>query len=75
MVWCLRVYPSDVQCLYEAQNVGSCASVFAQSNVEYDGQECSTPFDAYATGYSIDLYLYIRRNADLTWNDFWARDG
>ena len=51
----VRVWPSFVQCLYEAQDAGSCASVFGQSTVEYDGLQCSTPFDAYAVGYCVSL--------------------
>ena len=51
----VRVWPSVVQCLYEAQDAGSCASVFGQSRVEYHGQWCSTPFDAYAVGYCVSL--------------------
>ena len=51
----VRVWPSVVQCLYEAQDAGSCASVFGQSKVEYRGQWCSTPFDAYAVGYCVSL--------------------
>ena len=57
----VRVWPSVVQCLYEAQDAGSCASVFGQSIVEYCGQWCSTPFDAYAVGY----YVSVCRN---DWN-------
>ena len=51
----VRVWPSVVQCLYEAQDAGSCASVFAQSRVVYHGRRCSTPFDAYAVGYCVSL--------------------
>ena len=51
----VRVWPSVVQYLYEAQDAGSCASVFGQSRVEYCGQWCSTPFDAYAVGYCVSL--------------------
>ena len=51
----VRVWPSVVQCLYEAQDAGSCASVFGQSRVEYHGLHCSTPFDAYAVGYCVSL--------------------
>ena len=49
------VWPSVVQCLYEAQDAGSCASVFGQSKVEYCGRWCSTPFDVYAVGYCVSL--------------------
>ena len=52
VVW---VWPSVVQCLYEAQDAGSCASVFGQSGVEYHGWGRSTPFDAYAVGYCVSL--------------------
>ena len=52
VVW---VWPSVVQCLYEAQDAESCASVFGQSRVKYRGQWCSTPFDAYAVGYGVSL--------------------
>ena len=51
----VEVWPSVVQCLYEAQDAGSCASVFGQSRVEYHGRGCSTPFDAYAVGYCVSL--------------------
>ena len=51
----VRVWPSVVQCLYEAQDAGSCASVFGQSRVKYWGQGCSTPFDSYAVGYCVSL--------------------
>ena len=51
----VRVWPSVVQCLYEAQDAGSCASVFGQSRVEYRGLGRSTPFDAYAVGYCVSL--------------------
>ena len=51
----VRVWPSVVQCLYEAQDGGSCASVFGQSKVEYRGRWYSTPFDAYAVGYCVSL--------------------
>ena len=51
----VRVRPSVVQCLYEAQDAGSCASVFGQSRVEYHGGGCNTPFDAYAVGYCVSL--------------------
>ena len=51
----VRVWPSVVQCLYEAHDAGICASVFGQSRVEYRGQWCSTPFDAYAVGYCVSL--------------------
>ena len=49
----VTIGPFVVQCLYEAQDAGSCASVFRLSRVEYHGQWCSTPFDAYAVGYCI----------------------
>ena len=52
----VRVWPSVVQCLYEAQDAGSCASVFDHSTVEYYGENCSTPFDAYAVGYCVSLH-------------------
>ena len=57
VVWgvVVRVWPSLVQCLYEAQDAESCASVFSKSRVEYCGQLCSTPFDAYAVGYCVSL--------------------
>ena len=51
----VKVWPSVLQCLYEAQDAGSCASVFGQSIVEYRGWWCSTPFDAYAVGYCVSL--------------------
>ena len=51
----VRVWPSVVQCLYEAQNPESCASVFGQLRVQYCGQGCSTPLDAYAVGYCVSL--------------------
>ena len=51
----VEVRPSVVQCLYEAQDAGSCASVFGQSRVEYRGLKCSTPFDAYAIGYCVSI--------------------
>ena len=61
------VWPSVVQCLYEAQDAGSCASVFGQSRLEYYGVGCSTPFDAYAVGYCVSLcrndwYVDLREN-------------
>ena len=52
VVW---VWPYVVQYLYEAQDAGSCASVFGQSRVQYCGYGCSTPFDAYAVGYCVSL--------------------
>ena len=51
----VKVWPSVMRCLYEAQDAKSCDSVFGQSRVEYCGQECSTPFDAYAVGYCVSL--------------------
>ena len=63
----VRVWPSVVQCLYAAQDVGSCASVFAQSRVKYRGLGCSTPFDAYAVGYCVSLCMNDW-NVDLSWN-------
>ena len=51
----VRVWPTVVQCLYEAQDVESCASVFGQWEVEYHGQNCSTLYDAYAVGYCVSL--------------------
>ena len=65
----VRVWPSVVQCFYEAQDAGSCASVFGQSRVEYHGQWCSTPFDAYAVGYCVSL-CRNDWNVDLGWNGF-----
>ena len=63
----VSVWPSVVQCLYEAQDPRSCAIVFSQSRVEYNGQWYSTPFDAYAVGYCISLCSkdWI---VDLSWN-------
>ena len=49
------IQPFVVQCLYEAQDAESCASVFSQLRVEYHGWEFSTPFDAYAVGYCVSL--------------------
>ena len=63
----VRVWPSVVQCLYEAQDAGSCASVFGQSRVKYRGLDCSTPFDAYAVGYCVSL-CRNDWNVDLGWN-------
>ena len=51
----VRVWPSVVQCLYEAQDPESCASVLGESRVQYCGQGCSAPFDAYAVGYCVSL--------------------
>ena len=47
------VWPSVVQCLYEAQDAESCTKVFGQLKVTYDGYACTTPFDAYAVGYCV----------------------
>ena len=63
----VMVWSSVVQCLYEAQDAGSCASAFGQSRVEYHGQRCITPFDAYAVGYCVsicrnDWNVDLRRN-------------
>ena len=63
----VRVWPSVVQCLYEAQDAGSCASVFGQSGVEYCGKTNSTPFDAYAVGYCVSL-CRNDWNVDLSYN-------
>ena len=52
VVW---VWPSLLRCLYEAQDAGSCESVFGQSRVLYKGFRCSTPFDAYAVGHCVSL--------------------
>ena len=49
------VWPFLVQCLYEAQDAGSCASIFGQSRVVYQGEGFSIPFDAYAVGYCVSL--------------------
>ena len=63
----VKVWPSVVQCLYEAQDAGSCASVFGQSAVQYYGRQCSAPFDAYAVGYCISVGKN-HWNVDLKWN-------
>ena len=63
----VRVWSSVVPCLYEAQDAGSCASVFGQSRVKYHGQWCSTPFDAYAVGYCVSL-CRNDLNVDLSGN-------
>ena len=66
----VRVWPSVVQWLYEAQDAGSCASVFGwmYSRLEYYGEGCSTPFDAYAVGYCVSL-CRNDWNVDLSLND------
>ena len=51
----IRVWPFVVQCLYEAQDTGSCVKVFGQSRVDYYGQDQITLFDAYAVGYCVSL--------------------
>ena len=51
----VRVWPSVVQYLYEAQDARSCASVFGQSKVEYHGRGCTNAFEAYTVGYCVSL--------------------
>ena len=51
----VRVWPSVVQYLYEAQDTGSCTGVVGQSRVEYRGGGCNTPSDAFAVGYCVSL--------------------
>ena len=66
---CVRVTPSVVQCLYEAQDAESCTKVFGQSRVEYEGFDCTTPFDAYAVGYCVSACRNSNAwNVDLTYN-------
>ena len=51
----VRVWPSLLRCLYEAQDAGSCESIFSSLNIYYMGKGCSTPFDAYAVGHCVSL--------------------
>ena len=55
----VRVWPSLLRCLYEAQDVGSCESIFNHLDYEYDiyymGRGYSTTFDAYAVGHCVSL--------------------
>ena len=51
----VRVWSSLLRCLYEAQDVGSCESIFSNLYIHYMGTDNSTPFDAYAVGYSVSL--------------------
>ena len=51
----VRVWPSVVQYLYEAQDARSCARIFGQSKVEYHGRGCSNLFEAYTVGYCVSL--------------------
>ena len=63
----VRVWPSVVQYLYEAQDARSCASVFGQSKVEYHGRGCTNPFEAYTVGYCVSL-CRNNWNVDLSLN-------
>ena len=51
----LKVWPSILRCMYEAQDSGSCESVIGQSRVRRLELRCRTPFDAYAVGYCVSL--------------------
>ena len=51
----VRVWPSLLQCLYEAQDAGSCESIFRRFYIYYMGSQYSTPFDAYAVGHCVSL--------------------
>ena len=51
----VEVWPSVVQCLYEAQDVESCMALFHSSKVQYCGQWCSIPFDVYCVGYCVSV--------------------
>ena len=46
----VRVWPFTLRCLYEAQDEGSCESIFGELKVRYEGRQRSTLFDAYAIG-------------------------
>ena len=64
----VRVWPSVVQYLYEAQDARSCARIFGQSKVEYHGRGCTNPFEAYTIGYCVSL-CRNNWNMDLSLND------
>ena len=51
----VRVWPSLLRCLYEAQDAGSCESIFSSLDIYYMGKGFSTPFDAYAVGRCVSL--------------------
>ena len=63
----VRVWPSVVQCLYEAHDAVTFGSVFGQSRVEYCGGGCNTPFDAYAVGYCVSV-CKNNWNVVLSWS-------
>ena len=63
----VKVWPSVVQSLYEAQDARSCQKVFKQSKVECYGWKHTTPFDAYALGYSVSLCGNVW-DVDLGWS-------
>ena len=64
----VKVWPSLLRCMYEAQDSGSCESVIGQSRVLYEGADCSTPFDAYAVGHCVSL-CKNRWDVDLSDNN------
>ena len=51
----VKVWPSLLRCMYEAQDSGSCEIVIGPSRVLYKGLWCSTPFDTYAVGHCVSL--------------------
>ena len=51
----VRVWPSLLRCLYEAQDAGSCESIFSSLDIYYKGIGYSTAFDAYAVGHCVSL--------------------
>ena len=67
----VRVWPSVVQCLYEAQDARSCDSVFGQCKVEYHGRGYSNLFEAYTVGYCVSL-CRNDWNVDLSLNGLGA---
>ena len=63
----VKVWPSLLRCLYEAQDAGSCESIFCSLDIYYKGRGISTPFDAYAVGHCVSLCRNAW-NVDLRWN-------
>ena len=50
----VKVWPSLLRCLYEAQDARSFKSVFSTLHIHYNGLKCST-FDAYVVGHCVAL--------------------
>ena len=51
----VEVGPFLVECLYEAQDVQSCESIFGQHRVECEVYGPLSPYDLYALGYCISI--------------------